>query len=81
VPTSRQPQGNLKQSSDNFLFPLQASALSAFQTASDISDVKNAIVATLANRTNDTPPCKNIEKIVGGKVNKVFKRLNRHTKA
>merc|ERR1712127_655792 len=59
----------------------KTSALSAFQSASDISDVKNAIVATLANRTNDTPPCKNIEKIVGGKVNKVFKRLNRHTRA
>merc|ERR1712157_419059 len=56
-------------------------ALSSFASASDISDVQSAIVATLANRTNDTPPCKNIEKIVGGKVNKVFKRLNRHTRA
>jgi len=58
-----------------------SAALAAFENASAISDVKNAIVATLANRTNDNPPCRNIEKVVGGKVSKVFKRLNRHTRA
>ena len=51
-----------------------------FQTAATIAEVQSAIQAVLKARTSEIPPCRNIQKMIGRKVNKIAKRLNGQTR-
>ena len=54
-------------------------ANAAFDAAQNIGDVEAALLQVLLDRTSEVPPCKNIRKMIGKKVVKIAKRMNRHT--
>jgi len=56
-------------------------AANAFDSATTIADVRDALLAVLTDRTSEIPPCRNIRKMIGRKVQKIAGRMNGQTSA
>jgi hypothetical protein len=59
----------------------KAEATTALDNSTSIDNLKNALMDVLSARTNEKPPCKNIQKMIGRKVNKIATRMNKQTRA
>ena len=58
----------------------KTTALNSFNSATTISEVQAAFTQVLVARTNELPPCRNIQKMIGRKVNKIAQRMKKQTR-
>ena len=59
----------------------KAAAESSFLAATTIEEVRLSLQSVLAARTTEIPPCRNIQTMIGRKVNKIANRMKKQTRA